>query len=265
MKIISSGVVTNEYNDVLVMQRKGSQNWCAPGGSPEKGELLTDGLAREVLAQTGMYTMPIRLVSADFGQDGLHFTFRCLIRGGDPTPSDESPQVGFHKFQALPQPMGELDEVRLQQARNHVGPAQWQMKKGSGAFGAVRLLQGVWRRFGNEQPASAPVAWQVEVMTAVCDTVGALVCRDRGLPQAICPDHEPPWDTAAKLVQGYKFSQIAGIYIEPNSTRMILVFADQVAYRAEIPAGLDSQHQAILQDMRLDPDVTRVEYLPAVS
>lgn len=125
MHIGTTGIVTNEYNNILLIMRDDTRTWCAPGGSLDEGELPTDGTAREVKEETGMYTLPIRLVSADYWPTStgtLHLTFRCLIRGGEPTPSPESPQVAFFPFKELPQPMLSIHSERLEIARDHVGP-----------------------------------------------------------------------------------------------------------------------------------------------
>ncbi|MCB0030021.1 MAG: NUDIX domain-containing protein, partial [Anaerolineales bacterium] len=57
-----------------------------PGGGLDEGETPTEAVTREVEEETGLKTLPVRLVGLYFRQekeaDRLMFLFRCLVRGG---------------------------------------------------------------------------------------------------------------------------------------------------------------------------------------
>ena len=65
MKLITSGIVTNQYGHVLLIQRDDSLTWAPPGGILEHGELPTEGVVREVREETGLMVTPVRLVALD--------------------------------------------------------------------------------------------------------------------------------------------------------------------------------------------------------
>ena len=276
MHIGTTGIVTNEYNELLLIMRDDTRSWCAPGGSLDAGELPTDGTAREVKEETGIYTLPIRLVAADFWPTStgtLHFTFRCLKRGGEPTPSAESPQVDFYKYNQLPSPMLSIHRDRLTETRDHVGAAVWSNRAVPWRLYPLRLalmlfvypFKRLRRRWRNEAAYEPPVSWDVSVMVAVADGRGGLQVNEAGgLPRGRCTAQNSPWDVAQQLVGSSRFSRIAGIYVTPNRAEMSLVFADDAAYQIDIPADLSDHDTAVLKDIRLDPDNTRVAYCPTL-
>ncbi|NJN54412.1 MAG: NUDIX domain-containing protein, partial [Anaerolineae bacterium] len=101
MRLGTHGILVNQFNQILLIQRNDTRTFAEPGGGLEQGELPPDNIAREVHEETGIIAMPVRLVSLNFWalppQGYLAFTFRCLQRGGELQTSTESPRVGFYK------------------------------------------------------------------------------------------------------------------------------------------------------------------------
>jgi 8-oxo-dGTP diphosphatase len=56
-----TGVIIDEQDRVLVVQRRDDAKWELPGGILERQESVEDGMRREVLEETGMHVEPVRL------------------------------------------------------------------------------------------------------------------------------------------------------------------------------------------------------------
>ncbi len=93
--IAGVGAVIVEESRVLLVQRgqeplKGA--WSLPGGALELGESLEEGIAREVLEETGLVVEPVAVVETfdrisrdDTGRVRYHYVlvdFLCRVKGG---------------------------------------------------------------------------------------------------------------------------------------------------------------------------------------
>ncbi|VFM96709.1 MAG: ADP-ribose pyrophosphatase YjhB, NUDIX family [Candidatus Kentron sp. G] len=110
------GAVIDDNGNILLMQRPDSGLWILPGGLLEVGETPAEGVAREVLEETGVECAIIDLVGlfhidfdvACFPHEIYVFTFLCK-RPGPPTPAaplphpDEVSDVGWFAENALPE------------------------------------------------------------------------------------------------------------------------------------------------------------------
>lgn len=111
---------------LLVRESKESsrRRYNLPAGKPEVGESLVEAAAREALEETGVTVRPERLIgvwqcprtSEGFGV--VNFVFASRIESGDPTPSDEHPEVRFFAREEIAQ----LAEQRLLRGM-HIVPA----------------------------------------------------------------------------------------------------------------------------------------------
>jgi 8-oxo-dGTP diphosphatase len=91
------GVVTNA-NDRLLLVRTHLRGWEPPGGQVERGEELIEALRREIAEESGCAVEVGRLVgvySNVAAPEKLMFTFLCRHLAGEPTPSAETPEVGW--------------------------------------------------------------------------------------------------------------------------------------------------------------------------
>ncbi len=259
MKLVATGIVTNQYNDILLIQRDDTLTWAPPGGSILSGELPTDGVAREVREETGMVVLPVRLVSTSFWPGDpyshLHLTFRCLIRGGVPTPSAEAPQVGFFDTRALPRPMMAPHRERIEKARFHTGPAIWFSGRGDRLHRLARQVRKVLvslRRDGRLRPETAAGAAEEEIWSAAAYVLLAnaagetlWVPGDGGwvLPGGPGVRQEAPWETAARLVEAQTglpvaLRQLAGIFVRKGARDIRFVFRGEFLDRsAPVKAG----------------------------
>jgi ADP-ribose pyrophosphatase YjhB (NUDIX family) len=99
-------VVVNDDGAILLIRRGDNDNWAAPGGAMDLGESLVDTAVRETLEETGVnveitglvgiYTDPRHVILyTSNGEVRQEFSvvFTGRPTGGEPTPSDESPEV----------------------------------------------------------------------------------------------------------------------------------------------------------------------------
>jgi ADP-ribose pyrophosphatase YjhB (NUDIX family) len=111
---------------LLVRESKESsrRRYNLPAGKPEVGEALAEAAAREALEETGLTVRPERLVgiwhcpqtSEGFGV--VNFVFASTIESGEPTASDEHPEVRFFTREEI----AELSARRLLRGM-HIVPA----------------------------------------------------------------------------------------------------------------------------------------------
>ena len=96
---------------LLLIQRHDSGLWALPGGAAEVGETLSEAARRELREETGLRGRCLRLVAVFDSRrwhTGVrihmnHFVFQFEVDSGEPTPSAESPAVGFFKIKSLPE------------------------------------------------------------------------------------------------------------------------------------------------------------------
>ena len=95
-------LVRNAAGQVLLI-RHPRRGWEIPQGKVEEGESLLQALHREVLEETGISIVPGPL-AAVFSKlsppPAIIFNFLARYRSGEPTPSAESPEVGWFDAQA---------------------------------------------------------------------------------------------------------------------------------------------------------------------
>jgi 8-oxo-dGTP diphosphatase len=79
-----AGVVIDDSNRALLIQRRDNERWEPPGGILERGERITAGLVRELKEETGFNVVPVALtgVYKNMHLDVIALVFRCRIAGG---------------------------------------------------------------------------------------------------------------------------------------------------------------------------------------
>ncbi|NUT34050.1 MAG: NUDIX domain-containing protein, partial [Hamadaea sp.] len=87
-----TGVVVDDQERVLVIQRRDNGRWELPGGVLELEESIPDGMKREVLEETGVHVEPVRLtgVYKNIKVGVVALVFRARYVSGTPTTTDES-------------------------------------------------------------------------------------------------------------------------------------------------------------------------------
>ena len=246
MRIGSTGILVNEMGQVLLIRRNDTRSFAPPGGGLDIGELPTDGAAREVREETGIITLPVRLVGLHYRrahQIGfLAFYFRCLQRGGELQTSIESPQVGFFSTNPLPRPMWYVHRHGIQQSLTHTGGRPfWHWHHfgftsrlgyallhlvGYPLFNWVRSRQG----YPSHQP---PPIWEAAVFIVVTNSEGQVLWRRNGnrwqLPGGPGLENTPPWESAIRhmqnqLKQAINLINLTGVYPAKDKPHMIFVF-----------------------------------------
>lgn len=100
--ILGVGAIIVQRNRVLLVERARSPlkgYWSLPGGVLETGELLEDGIKREVLEETGLTVKPVRIVEIferilrdARGVAEYHYVlidYLCRVTGGKLAPADD--------------------------------------------------------------------------------------------------------------------------------------------------------------------------------
>ncbi len=251
MQIATNGVVVNEYGHVLLIRRNDTRTMAPPGGSVEAGELPHESLAREVKEETGLLVLPVRLVGLYFWEAKpsgiLVFVFRCIQRGGELTPSQESPEVGFFPSKTFPKPMLGMHRLRLDRAVSHAGGSvdlevqqmTWQMRMGKTLINQLVYRYLDFRRFvRRETPYQQPPKWRVTATVMATNTAGEIGWLKQGdsgqfvLPSATPSYMEAPWEAAARIA-GKRMGQVpvikdlAAVYVDEGKATMELLFTTE--------------------------------------
>ena len=238
MNIGAAGLITNEYNEILLILRDDTRTWAAPAGALESGELPTDGVVREVEEETGLKTMPVRLTTLNyrsaFGNNHLQFVFRCIQSGGELQTSDESLEVAYFKRRQLPN-MLSVSWWSIEEAWRHVGPPTW--RKGRTPWELLPrwlwLKYVVYPRLGRERrrhgkpPYVPPSPWTVVNLLKITNTAGLVLTVPDGdskshrLPTFETGKSKAPWeqvesDAPALLGFAVSIKRIAGVLVGKN-------------------------------------------------
>ncbi|WP_034268282.1 NUDIX hydrolase [Actinospica robiniae] len=108
----------------LAVQRRDNGTWEPPGGVLELGESIPEGLAREVLEETGL-TIEAESVSGVYKnmKHGIvAIVFRCHVTGGKLRASDETTAFAWLEPNEIKQRMNEVFAVRVLDAYEADGP-----------------------------------------------------------------------------------------------------------------------------------------------
>ena len=264
MNIGTSGLLLDSIDKILLIRRNDSRTWAMPGGGMEAGELPADSVAREVREETGLISMPVRLVSLQFThmkpEPHLVLTFRCIQRGGEIETSEESPEVGFVKVSELPNGMGQGQRQRIETGLAHRGGAplwfehhlSWYER-----FAWFMLRRIVYPRMDRRReregrsPYVPPPQWETSAFTVIRNEVGEVLWVKRpdhdvwNLPGGMAQHGEPPWETAVRETYEetglqVSLSNLTGIYVyEDEKPHMVFTFTAS-ATSGELTTGAES-------------------------
>lgn len=248
MRLGATGIVTNEFGEVLLIQRDDTRTFAPPGGGVEAGELPSDNVVREVVEETGLKVYPVRLVGLYYLEWGntslLNFVFRCIQRGGALATSPESLQVGFYPMTKLPSPMPSFTKERLERGFIHKGgPAYWTHQKDGLLLRMGRLLltKGVypwknWQRKRRGEPAYIPPPeFKMGAFTVIHNEDGAVLWVKRSdvdmwnLPGGGGLQNEPPWKTAVRETceetgLTVTLTNLTSVHVYENEAHIALTF-----------------------------------------
>ncbi|WP_433030443.1 NUDIX domain-containing protein [Actinomycetospora sp. CA-053990] len=113
-----AGVVVDDRRRVLVVKRRDNGQWQAPGGVLELEETLEEGVAREVLEETGVRVEVERItgIYKNLSKAVVAIVFKCRPLAGQPRPTDESTCVEWLDVADAVERMLPAFAVRVQDA-----------------------------------------------------------------------------------------------------------------------------------------------------
>lgn len=119
-----TGIVVRDDGRILAIQRCDDRRWVPPGGVLELDESPEEGVAREVLEETGVKVEAEQLtgVYKNMRLGVVSLAFRCRVIGGEPHRSDEARQVEWLTVEEATQQMPEARAVRVTDAMSKNGP-----------------------------------------------------------------------------------------------------------------------------------------------
>lgn len=253
MNVGTNGIVVDQHGNVLLIKRNDTRAFAPPGGALDPGERLPDAAAREVREETGLIVLPVRLAAVTYlplmPNGFLGFSFRCLLRGGDITTSEESPVVGFFKTTPLPRRMSSFHRERVEKVLSYAGERPLFFQHSVSTFNkAARLvLRHVvyrWldlkRRLQGQPAFVPPPTWTISTYLLCRNEAGAyLWYRSKEsepwqLPGGEATGLVSPWETAVQLAQkqtGQVINprQLCAVFSGPQETQLALVFMAETA------------------------------------
>jgi 8-oxo-dGTP diphosphatase len=110
-----TGIVVREDGRVLAIKRRDDGRWVPPGGVLELAETPADGVAREVLEETGLKVQAERLtgVYKNMNRGVVTLAFRCRLISGQEHLTDEASQVAWLTVGQAKRDMPEARVVRV--------------------------------------------------------------------------------------------------------------------------------------------------------
>ena len=266
----TSGVLVNQFNQILLIQRDDTRTWAPPGGALDLNELPPDGAAREVKEETGIIAMPVRLTAVHYipfkPRPLIGFTFRCIQRGGEIKTSEESLQVGYFTPDQFPNAIADFHKTRLkhtlahqkQEADWYIQPLTWQMKIARQLLLKVVYPWKDWQRKRQGRPPyEPPPSWETSAFTIIQNEEGHVLWvkrRDKevwNLPGGRAENGEPPWETAVRETKeetglNVELNTLSGVYVYPSDPpHMAFVFKAAVQSGTLTPSQESSAFQYI--------------------
>lgn len=114
-----AGIVVNDANQVLIIQRRDNGHWEPPGGVLELGEEFEEGVRREVREETGMEVVVGRLtgVYKNLYAGVVALVFRCSPLKEHPAPhSPEASAIRWAHLSEIPKLMKPAYAIRVTDA-----------------------------------------------------------------------------------------------------------------------------------------------------
>ncbi|MGJ7908596.1 NUDIX hydrolase [Actinopolyspora sp. H202] len=113
-----AGVVIDDNERVLLIQRRDNGQWEAPGGVLELDETFEDGVRREILEETGVSVAVERLSGTykNLSRGIIALVFRCRPLSGKPRATEESADAGWFELSEALGRMNEVYAVRVSDA-----------------------------------------------------------------------------------------------------------------------------------------------------
>jgi 8-oxo-dGTP diphosphatase len=120
-----AGVIVDDADRALLIQRRDNGQWEPPGGVLEPGETVPEALQREVLEETGYkIALPAALTGVYKNMSGLivSLVFRCKALDGTPTTGDETYALRWATREEVSELADEAYAVRVLDALDATSP-----------------------------------------------------------------------------------------------------------------------------------------------
>lgn len=106
---------------MLLCHRRDHDLWNLPGGGLEKGESVSQGLAREVKEETGLKIKIDKLTGIynKLNKNEVVFSFMCKIVSGKIIQTDESDKIEYFGLQDIPKNISPNHLNRIKDALNY--------------------------------------------------------------------------------------------------------------------------------------------------
>jgi ADP-ribose pyrophosphatase YjhB (NUDIX family) len=120
-----TGIVVRDDGRILAVKRRDDGRWVPPGGVLELDESPEDGVAREVLEETGVKVRAEELtgVYKNMNLGVVTLAFRCSVIDGRVHESAEAKRVAWLTVEEATLQMPEARAVRVTDALGGKGPA----------------------------------------------------------------------------------------------------------------------------------------------
>ena len=120
-----TGIVIRDDGRVLAIQRRDDGRWVPPGGVLEIDESPVDGVAREVLEETGVKVHAEQLtgVYKNMRLGVVTLAFRCRVVDGNAHASDEARRIAWLTVEEATRQMPEARAARVTDAIAGGNPA----------------------------------------------------------------------------------------------------------------------------------------------
>ena len=110
-----AGIVVDDQDRVLLIQRRDNGHWEPPGGVLELAETFEQGVRREVFEETGVHVEVERLtgVYKNLKRGIVALVFRCSPAAGRPHETAESATVRWVELSKISSMMSEAYAIRV--------------------------------------------------------------------------------------------------------------------------------------------------------
>ncbi|UED85207.1 NUDIX hydrolase [Streptomyces profundus] len=120
-----AGVIVNDADQALLIQRRDNGHWEPPGGVVEPGETIVEALRREVREETGITIAPdaeLTGVYKNMTRLIVSLVFRCTATEGAPTTGEETRALRWVSRDEVDQLADEAYAIRVTDALDHASP-----------------------------------------------------------------------------------------------------------------------------------------------
>lgn len=240
MNIDVIGIVVDQFGGVLAIKSDNTQSWRPPSSTLHTNESPIEGTKRAVEEATGLKIYPVRLVAVQYANtnsySSLHFTFRCLLRGGDIKKATHSLDVGYISPDKLAvAQMSSVHRQQIEQALTHHGGAPIWGKIEQSLLS--RFRSGIVKHLRRSDRTNEVAAWTISSSALICNKDETVLWeydlnnQQLSLPGGKLAGNIEPWFELVTVIDTHTNLQItvtdlSGVYLLPNNHIHLVWLAD---------------------------------------